>query len=271
MAFSNDAVLWYDVGDWKPLGLAVPNFGNDRLTLNGIVLDFVHTMGRSLQAVMFGTDARLSVPPSIGTLVDIHKLCLAARSHLSSRAIPFNQKGIKPSHSLPAPEEFRVFPAPYFHVRNRWLKRYSGFVLLAITEAVQHQENARPLEISDYFSGLIGQYLHRLYRDMSVDLFRVPVDEARALDFTLSQEQLLSYDPAKWFTETEMIDTVPDIHSIPTEDDLKPLTDGIPVSQLPSLYPWPNAAFQLPSEDDRKEKSTPKSDSFSQPPGSLNS
>jgi hypothetical protein len=29
---------------------------------------------------------------------------------------------------------------------------------------MQHQENARPLEISEGFAGLIGQYVQRVYR-----------------------------------------------------------------------------------------------------------
>ncbi len=197
-------------------------------------------MGRNLQAILWHPDARLRTPPSINTLTRIHKLCTRARSILASRAIPSATLNMETSHALPAPEEFLVYPTPYFKVRNQWLKQYAGLMLLSLTEAIQHQENARPLEISQAFSGLIGQYLHRVYRLMATELFRVPTEDAAKPDFTLTDEHLASYNPSAWFTSTEMLDTVPSLEDWPTEDDLSVLTDGIPISQLPLLTRWPN-------------------------------
>ena len=75
---------------------------------------------------------------------------------------------------------------------------------------------------------------------MATELFRVPTEEAAKPDFTLTNEQLTSYNPSAWFTSTEMLDTVPSLEDWPTEDDLQILTDGIPISQLPLLGRWPN-------------------------------
>ena len=147
---------------------------------------------------------------------------------------------MEPAHALPAPEEFLVYPTPYFKVRNQWLKQYAGLILLSLTESMQHQENARPLEISQAFSGLIGQYVQRVYRLMATELFRIPLEDAAKPDFTLSEEQLRTYDPSAWFTSTEMIDTVPPHEDRPTEDDLAVLTNGIPISHLPVLGRWPS-------------------------------
>ena len=210
-----DAFLWYNVGDWGRYGLAIPNFSNDTRSQNDTIRYLNDVMGRNLQAILWHPDARLRTPPSINTLTRIHKLCTRARSILASRAVPAATPNMETAHALPAPEEFLVYP-------------------------MQHQENARPIEISQSFSGLIGQYIHRVYRLMATELFRVPTEDAAKPDFTLTDEQLASYNPSAWFTSTEMLDTVPSIEDWLTEDDLQVLTDGIPISQLPLLGRWPN-------------------------------
>ena len=236
----SDAFLWYNVGDWGRYGLAIPNFSNDTRSQNDTIRYLNDVMGRHLQAILWHPDARLRTPPSINTLTRIHKLCTRARSILASRAVPAATPNMETAHALPAPEEFLVYPTPYFRVRNQWLKQYAGLIMLSLTEAMQHQENARPIEISQSFSGLIGQYIHRVYRLMATELFRVPTEDAAKPDFTLTDEQLASYNPSAWFTSTEMLDTVPSIEDWLTEDDLQVLTDGIPISQLPLLGRWPN-------------------------------
>ncbi|CAK9000818.1 Uncharacterized protein (Fragment), partial [Durusdinium trenchii] len=184
--------------------------------------------GRNLQAIMWHADSRVSTPPSINTLTRIHKLCTRARSILAARAVPSGTPNMESAHAVPAPEQFLVYPTPYFKVRNQWLKQYAGLILLSLTEAMQHQENARPIEISTNFAGQFGQYIQRVYRTMATELFRVPLEEASAPDFTLTEDQLASYNPSAWFTSTEMIDTVPDLANWPTEDQLELLTNGIP-------------------------------------------
>lgn len=236
----NDAFLWYNIGEWGKYGLAVPNFSNDTKSQNSTIRYLTEVVGRNLQALMWHPDARLRTPPTINTITKIHKLCTRARSILAGRAVPPATQNMESAHALPAPEEFLLYPTPYFKVRNPWMKEYTGLVLLALTEAIQHQENARPIEISEGFAGLFGQYIHRAYRLVATELLRVPVADASKLDFTLTDEQLRAYNPAVWFTSTEMIDTVPSMDEQPTEDTLEVLTNGIPISQLPVLGRWPS-------------------------------
>ena len=240
MAFGNDASLWYNVGDWKDLGLAVPNWSNDEKSQNANIRYVCNVMGRNLQSIMFHDDARQTTPPSINTLVRLHKLCTRARDIMASRAVPENELNMESAHANPAPEVHLVYPTPYFRVRNQWLKDWCGLILTAITEAMQHQENATAIEISTRFTGLIGQYIQRLYRLMCVELFQVPLADAKQPDFTLTDVQLASYNPSAWFTSTELIDTVPPIGWEPTEDDKEVITAGIPVTMLPNLPRWPS-------------------------------
>lgn len=239
MSFGNDSFLWYNVGDWAPLGLAVPNVGNDRTSANPTIRGLCNVVGRNMQAIMFHQDARLRVPPSINTLTRIHKLCVRARALMASRAIAPGTPNMESAHASPTPEEFVLYPTPYFTVRNSWMKEYAGLMLLALTDAIQDQENSKALEISTQFTARVGQYVRRVYRSMAVELFGIALEEADKADFTLTDAQLAAYNPASWFTSTELVDTVPDMTLIPTEDDLKPITDGIPVSRLPNLGPWP--------------------------------
>lgn len=261
---NNDAFLWYNVGGWADFGLAVPNWSDDVQSQNDTIRNLVEVLGRNLQGIMWHTDARLSTPPSINTVTRVHKLCTRARSILASRSVSSGTLNMEPAHALPAPEVFKVYPTPYFKVRNQWLKQYCSLGLLSLTEAMQHQENARPLEISDTFAGLIGQYIHRIYRLMAVELLRVPMSEAVKPEFTLTEEQLRAYNPGAWFTSTEMIDTVPSLIQWPTEDTLESITQGIPVSHLPALGPWPSGAGAHASAG---TSSSPPSESFAPAPG----
>lgn len=259
---NNDAFLWYHVGDWGRFGLAIPNFSNDTRSQNDTIRYLTDVVGRNLQAILWHPDARLRTPPSINTLTRIHKLCTRARSILASRAVPANILNMETAHALPAPEEFLVYPTPYFKVRNQWLKQYAGLMLIGLTEAMQHQENARPLEISEGFAGLIGQYVHRVYRLMATELFRIPLADATKPDFTITEEQLAGYNPSAWFTSTELIDTVAPLDDWPTEDDLEVLTNGIPISHLPVLGRWPSG----PSSTVGSGTSIPASESFAPAP-----
>lgn len=243
MAFKNDAFLWYNVGEWSDMGLAIPNYGDDVSTQNSTILNLTSNVGRNLQNIMVHPDSRLRTPPSINTLMRIHKLCTRIRSILVSRAVPASTPNMEPNHAVPSAEAFLVFPTPFFKVRNPWLKEYAQLVLLSLTEAFQHQENSKPIEISEAFAGLFGQYFDRIYRMMSIELLKVDPAKAIAPGFTLTDLDFKAYNPSAWFTSTEMIDTPARDDSIPTEDDLLVLTNGIPVTMLPVLGRYPGVAL----------------------------
>jgi hypothetical protein len=95
--------------------------------------------------------------------------------------------------------------------------------MMMIAEAMQHTENRKALEISTAFAGQVGQYLRRVYMSF----------------FLLTEEELIAYDPSKFFTSTEMIDTVPHLGQVFTEDRLSVISAGIPITSLPELQPWP--------------------------------
>ncbi|QDU86953.1 hypothetical protein Pla175_03070 [Pirellulimonas nuda] len=237
---NTDAVLWYNVGLFGEAGYAVPNWSNDVGSLNPQILDWVELVGRNLFHVMHHEDADLRIPPSINTCKRVHKLYLRAASILVGRAVPPGVDNMEVLHARPAGEVFRVYPVPYFKVRNPFLRRWAGLVLVSLSEAMQHTENRKEMEISTAFAGGVGQYLKRVYLNMAVELFGKTRDEASADGFLLSDADLAAYNPAAFFTATEMVDTVPRLDRVFTEDRLEQLAEGIPVTQMPAdIRPWP--------------------------------
>lgn len=248
-AFRTDQALWYNNGIWGQLGYAVPNFGNDPRTVNTGIHYLVSVMGRNLSAVMHHADADLRVPPGINTLTRVHKLITRARTILAGRDLDPAEFEMESVHTTPAQQDFIIYPVPFWRVRNPWMREWCGLMLTALSEAMQHTENRKPYEFTVAFSGVIGQYLHRVYRLMATELFGIDPELAKKLDFTLSDQQLGSYDPSRFFTATELIDTVAPIDLIPTEDDLRVLTDGIPATLLVGLQLYPSGGAQPPGQE----------------------
>lgn len=239
--FSTDEVLWYAPPGtiWGDLGYACPNFGINPTSLNSTITTLVANIGANLFSVMAHSDADSRTPPSINTLIRIHKLITRARTIISGRAIAAATPRMEPTHATPSPEAFLLFPCPYFKVRNMYMKEWAGLIFNALGEAMQHTENRVEFEISTSFGGLVLQYLQRVYIRMATELFMVPLATAQDPAFTLDDKTIASYDPSKYFTSTELVDTVPPLGVIPTENDLSILRAGIPANMIVGLSRYP--------------------------------
>jgi hypothetical protein len=241
MAFRTDKILWYNNGVWGELGYACPNLGDNTSTLNVGVKKLVDVMGRNLSAIMQSEDVDLRTPPTINTIFRVKRLCERAKAIVGARAVPPNVPEMEATHATPAAEVFLLYPVPYFNVRNAFLKEWCAYILSAIGEACQHTSNRKPYEISADFASVVLQLVRRVYTQLGVELLGVSAEAARADDFVISDDLLKTYDPSKFFTRTEMIDTLPALNEIPTEDDLTMLTDGIAAPLCkPFLQTWPS-------------------------------
>lgn len=236
---NTDAVLHYNVGQFGQLGYAVPNFSDDVGSLNPNIIQLTNIVGQNLFAIMHHEDADLTTPPSINTVRRIHKLYVRFGQIVEARAISPGRNNLEPLHVQPAGEVFKVYPVPFFLVRNRFMKEWASLCLMMLAEAMQHQENRKPMEISTTFAAAIGKYMKRLYFNLATELFGKKQDEATVPGFILTEEELAQYDPSQFFTSTEMVDTVPHLGHVFTEDRLAVLRQGIPVTSLPELQPWP--------------------------------
>jgi hypothetical protein len=236
---NTDAVLHYNVGEFGRAGYAVPNWSNDVGSLNPQILDWTFLVGRNLFHIMHHEDSDLRIPPSINTAKRIHKLYIRAGNILAGRAVPPGENNMEVLHARPAGEVFRVFPVPFFLVRNQFMRRWAELILISLAEAMQHTENRKSMEISTAFAGQVGQYLKRVYTNMAIELFGKTRAEANGDGFALTDADFAAYNPGDFFTQTEMVDTVPRLDRVFTEDRLEVLAEGIPVTELPELRPWP--------------------------------
>jgi hypothetical protein len=242
---NTDAPLWYNVGVFGEAGYAVPNWGNDPGALNPTVIEYVDLAGRNLFAMMHSEDADLRVPPSINTCKKVHRLYIRAVRLLMGRAVPYGEDNLEVAHQRPAGEIYRVYPIPFFKVRSPYMRRWAALVLTSICDAMQHTEGRKEVEISPAFASQILQWLHRAYTNMAIELFNVDRATALAAGFELSDADFAAYDPSKFFTPTELVDTVPRLDRVFTEDRLELLAEGIPVTELPAMGPWPANLSEL--------------------------
>lgn len=236
---NTDSILWYNVGNFGTMGYAVPNWSDDVATNNVTIRELVDLAGQNLSLVMHGDDARLRTPPSINTILRVHALYVRLGSILQSRARKDSDLLFESTHSTPALEVFRVYPVPYFKVRNAWLKRWGELVLRCIGEMMQHSENTRSDEITIHFAEVVGKYMNRIYINMATELFGISRADAEKPGFLLTEAQLGAYNPSAMVTSTERIDTVAPMREILTEDALFVIRSGILVTQLPNLVPYP--------------------------------
>lgn len=236
---SNDSILYYNVGEWGPWGLAVPNWANKVATNNLVIKEFVETFGQALTAMMFRDEAAISRPPSMNVVSAVHQLYKRGATLLTNRAVPENKMLFDPGHSTPPTEPFRVYPVPYFTVRNKWMKRWCGMGLRGIGHMMQHSENRISDNISVEFARSVMSYLFWIYKDMCVDLFQLTPEVVEAPNFLLSEEHFKSYAPSNVVLSVERIDTSPSLAFNFTEDRISVLSNGIFVTQLPALRGYP--------------------------------
>lgn len=234
-----DAILHYNVGEFGDAGYGVPNWGNDFGSSNLQIVDLVNLIGANVFNIMHHEDVNLRTPPSVNTLERVHKLYLRISKLLESRAVPPGERNMETVHVTPAGEVFKVFPCPYFLVRSPQLKRWCGWAMMAMSEAMQHTENAKAVEISTTFAGQIGQYFTRIYEEMALELLGKTLEQVSVPGFALTDADFRAYDPTKFFTSTELTDTVHPLDLVLTEDRIRLLRQGINTIDLPDIKPWP--------------------------------
>src|ERR1700693_6547148 len=229
-SLQTESILRYNVGKFGAAGYAVPNWSDNIASMNITILNMVDTIGRNLFAFLHHDDADQRTPPSINTIERINKLCLRIRQILASRAIAPGTLNMENVHAEPAPDIFKVYPAPYFSCRNSFLKMYAGLIFTCLSELMQSTENRNPIEISTTLSSLVGQYFQRIYTMMATELLAVPAAIAQAPGYTIDTPTLAAYNPSNYFTSTELVDTCARFDQVFTAQSLEILGNGIPVT-----------------------------------------
>lgn len=230
MPFGTDRVLLYDVEPWNKLGFGAPNFGENVGTLNLPIAGLVDEIGKAQLFIMTHQDAMKWKPPSRNTLERVAKLINRVNTILGGRARSMNDHKLEPEHGTPAPEIFTIHPCPYFSsdiLRNRWLKEWNSYVMLALSNLMQHSDGNDPLNITSELAKSVWQWFREIKILMGTELLMLPRATVEVDTFIFTKEHFDAYDPMAVILNMEPADTPSNIWGLPTEDDLRPLYVGI--------------------------------------------
>lgn len=241
--FGSDRVLLYDVDPWNRLGFGVPNFGNNVGTLSLPIAGLVDEIGQIQLYVMTHVDAMRKQPPGPNTVRRIGGMCNRIFTVLSGRQKSDSAIRLEPGHATPATEIFRIHPAPYFSspiLRNKWLKEYNQLCMVALTNMLQHSDNSLALTITDRFAADIWQYFQEISVLLGTELLGLTREVVTAPGFKFEETHYAAYNASAVTVNVEPIDGGVLLFGLPTEDDLRPLMDGIPANMiLPNLRQYP--------------------------------
>lgn len=259
--FGSDQVLLYNVEPWSLLGFGVPNFGVVLQTLNQPIQGLADEIGRLQLYVMTHIDATRRQPPSANTVQRICKMMNRVFSVLGGRAKDFPELRIEPGHGTPAPIPWQLHPVPYFDsgiVRNGWMKSYNRLCMLALTNMMQHSDNNLALTITKEFASDILIYFNEIKVLIGKELLQIPPAELQQPDFVFTEAHYANYHPDQVTVREEGLDTPGDIASRFTEEDLRPLSQGIPSTLIiTNLAKYPVGPVQTGYQGARGEPIEP--------------
>lgn len=235
MGFGTDRVMLYDVEPWNNLGFGVPNFGDNVGTLNTAIAGLVDEIGKAQLFIMLSSDAMKWKPPSRNTIERIAKLINRVNTVLGGRARAMNELKLEPGHASPAPEIFNIHPVPYFPsdiLRNRWLKEYNAYVMIALSNMMQHSDGNDTLNVTLEFAQEVWKWFREIKILMGTELLLLPKAVVEPDTFLFTDAHYQAYDPMAVVLNMESADTPSAIWGLPTEDDVRPLFIGIPANKI---------------------------------------
>jgi hypothetical protein len=243
-SFGSDQPLWYQGlvsgSRWAMTGYAVPNLMGKNFTLNAAIAELFGVVGRSCFQIMHMPDVKMSKPPNVGLLYNVHMLVVRGRSILAARSLPPNQQRFDPTHAQPNPTVFGIYPIPFFGdaIRQPQVKEWAALSLALLSEMAQHTDNSLAYQFTTDFGGMVGSYLQQIYFLEAIEFFGYTAAQANAPNFTLSAADFANYNPANWFTPVEMTDERLDLGWQPTSNDLRAIRN-IPANELVGCCDFP--------------------------------
>lgn len=242
--FGNDRVMLYNVDPWHRYGFGVPNFGENVGSVSKPIANLVDEVGRSQLFIMLAnTDSQRTQPPSRNTVERMGRVCNRVKSVLAGRQKESNALLLEPGHASPDTEIFRIHPTPYFRgpiVRNHWMQEYNSLCMMALANMMQHSDNNIALTITATFAKHAWQYFREIQFLIGRELLNIPRATLEAEDFQFTNEHYEAYAPEGVTLNYEALDTPGPIFSLATEDDVRPLFEGIPATLIkPLLRQYP--------------------------------
>jgi hypothetical protein len=236
-----NSIMWYDNGRFGEIGYAVPYIAANKMYSNNeSVLGLVNKMGSLGFAIMHQPDCLVATPPTIFFLRSVGKAIDRINTILAAETIPSGQTEQRTVAVAPTPECFLIYPVPYWRVRNRWIKRWCKYYLLALAEAMKHQDNVFSLSIHPDLAGIVQMYTQMIYQQVAVEFLNVPLATVQAPGFVITDAMYSAYSPNSVFLLSERVDTgAPLTWNLATED-LDQFAQGVAAPLITAfLKDWP--------------------------------
>lgn len=233
--FGTDQVLLYDVPPWSQLGFGVANFGDNLKTQNVVWWGLADEIGKGQLGIMTHVDARREQYPSVNTMIRIGKILNRIKTVLLNRSRVAGDIRLEPSHLTPAPLDWIIHPVPYFPgsvVLNRWLIEYNVLCMYALTNIYQNSDNNLALEMTAESGSDVWQYFRRVTELIAGELLLLPRATYTGDGFLFTDELWKAYNPSAFLPRNEALSQAVGSDTGFTEDDLRPLKNGIPANQI---------------------------------------
>ncbi|MBR9804211.1 hypothetical protein GYB59_22065 [bacterium] len=244
--FESSEVMWWDNGVWGKCGYGIPNDGGKPTTPNETINHIHDFIGAELFNLMHRDDIKFSRPFNADWLYDLNKMLVLGIKRLGDLSVGFTGKRKGDSdHTSNTPKPFTIYPIPHFgqRVRQKDALRWSGQLLIVLSEIMQHSDNDYDDDITDLFAGMVSAKLLRIQQDMAMKYLGYTAEQVNAPGFTVPLDSFNaeSYKPADLFTSRELIEERAPEQWWPSTNDLTPIK-GIPAN-VAKVYGkrWPYA------------------------------
>lgn len=261
--FRGDSILFYNVGKWGERGYGIPNPGPNTVTINDEVSRFIRDGGRLVSATMHRPDIHLTKAPSLNAVEEMIQFVNRARSVISGRSIPENEKRPEMTNVQSGRHPLVVFPCPYHLVVNPLMRDFCTTAFMCFAELMQDGNNVFAYGIAEKLAKNALSHVFRFQQNLANEYF-VGLTAEQVDDPTLNLMTLLDqYKPTEaGYIDAGAFDAPGQIeYSSPQPEDLGILRKGIPVTALPpearKVYPYGDMKSESGSETEKSATKTP--------------
>lgn len=219
----HDAILPYM---FKGVKWAVPNVGDNSETHNLAVARIFEKIGEHLQAFSNLRDCFVPGPPTIAAVKAHHNMFVRLNNLIDTNVKVSQEERLVAQHVNHERRKFKIYPVRYFDVKNDYCRRWIELCLQGLSNMSQLTENMWQNDYGPETAVEMKKLFREAYRLMCTELFRVPIQDAKAIfndqtPFYLSPEQIKTYDN----THIPTIEWIkhPDLGLVYTEDELRPI------------------------------------------------
>lgn len=266
--FRTQSPPWYTPPGtvWSQMGCAVPQPGTQIQTNNRVIYDLANFVGRGLFDCMWNWSAdRLKTSwPSKLSLWEMHQLLVTARARLNAVTNAPGANPLTPAKAGSAPKMFLAFPVPYYGPLgcvNQYFGLFAELSMRALTDAMNHSDNAIDFYVNKTFFGAMYPYIQYLMVQMATKFFGEDATAASDPAYVIPAAKWTAYDPATQAVNFESTAATPPLNYVgPTPNDLQNIL-GLTYEQvIPFLQPWPDSQYLMTSGGVWGNAASPASD-----------